>query len=116
LKYPQLEYQNYILVKFLEPIIAGRSVLLDEDTVIQEIIDLHPALPLHISDERALLSVVGLLCCHITTAYELLSLATLLPSHHTCLMYPLQSYLCRTYSTFQYAFSRRQPFLNGARL
>ncbi|CAG2115408.1 unnamed protein product, partial [Medioppia subpectinata] len=46
-------------MRFLDPIIAGDHVLIDDEAVIDEILDLSPWLPLHIADQKTMLGVSG---------------------------------------------------------
>lgn len=63
--YPQFKYKNYETFelqtnKLLNPIISGTSILLEEETVVDEIILTNPSLPLHKSETKLMLGIGGI--------------------------------------------------------
>ncbi|CAG2168057.1 unnamed protein product, partial [Oppiella nova] len=63
-KYPQLKYKNFLAydldsVKFLEPIIDGTAVLINDEQVVEELLYLNPTQSLHKSRDNSMLMNAG---------------------------------------------------------
>ena len=65
IKYPQLRYENYISYdlqsnKLINRILSGSSVLIADETLVDEIIFMNPGLPIHKSETTLMLGIGGL--------------------------------------------------------